>query len=105
MARYFGLDAELVFLFPFLLSSCSGTRDLFLEQAMATAVEFLYLFYCLVSAVVFIVMSALAGTVLRSTKTQVSTHTPLKRACVSNARVTRFFPLLTGHCCHDNSAN
>lgn len=46
---------------------------------MAIAIDFLYLFYCLVSVVVFITMSALAGAALRSTKTQVSTHTPLKR--------------------------
>lgn len=76
---------------------------------MAIAIEVLYLFYCLVSAVIFIVMSALAGTALRSTKTQVSTHThthtQLKRVCVSNARMTGFFSFSTGRCCHDDSAN
>lgn len=50
---------------------------------MAMAIEFLYLFYFFVSAVVLIVMSALASIALRS-KTQVSTHTQLK--CVGVKR-------------------
>lgn len=61
---------------------------------MAIAIEFLYLFYCLVSVVVFITMSALAGAALRTTKTQVSTHSQLKRVSLHAKRQgdLLFFP-------------
>lgn len=44
-------------------------------QAMGVSVEAIYLFYSVVGAIIFIVMSALAGAALRSTKSQVRTHT------------------------------
>lgn len=74
---------------------------------MSMAVEFLYLFYSLASAVVFIAMSALAGTALRSSKTQVSTHTDQKRFCVSKPQSDSYFYsiFLTGCCRHDDSSN
>lgn len=40
-------------------------------QNMSTCVEALYFFYTLVGAIILIVMSALAGAALRSTKSQV----------------------------------
>lgn len=43
-----------------------------LIQAMGVSVEAIYLFYSIVGAIIFIVMSSLAGAALRSTKTQVN---------------------------------
>uniref|UniRef100_A0A674P384 Uncharacterized protein n=1 Tax=Takifugu rubripes TaxID=31033 RepID=A0A674P384_TAKRU len=48
------------------------------HEAMAVSIEVVYLCYCLMCVVVFIVMSVLAGAALRSTKSQVRTNTQLK---------------------------
>lgn len=65
------------------LSSCSGASDFSLGQAMAVSLEVVYLCYCLVCVAVSIMMTVLAGAALRSTKSQVRTHTPSREVPLS----------------------
>lgn len=60
-----------------MLSFCALTNSMcvhLLIQAMGVSVEAIYLFYSIVGAIIFVVMSSLAGAALRSTKTQVKRH-------------------------------
>lgn len=72
---------------------------------MGVSIEAIYLFYCLVCAALFLVMSVLAGAALRSTKSQVraqgwSVSSPVRRQTdlpLSGSSL--------GHCCHDDGAS
>lgn len=68
------------------LSLCDVTYTFPLIQKMAVAMEGVFAFYTAVGAIVFTVMSCVAGAALRSTKSQ----------------VTELFRQHPGHCgCHD----
>lgn len=47
-------------------------------QTMGESYQAIFLFYSFIGAIIFVVMSALAGAALRSTKSQVKQHTRKK---------------------------